>query len=49
MPSRLNLMFTYGLLIFIWATTPLAIVWSVSDIYSMWALVLRFLSLYLWR
>ncbi|MGR0304993.1 DMT family transporter [Acinetobacter beijerinckii] len=42
MPSRLNLMFTYGLLIFIWATTPLAIVWSVSDIYSMWALVLRF-------
>jgi len=35
-------MFTYGLLIFIWATTPLAIVWSVSDIYSMWALVLRF-------
>lgn len=42
MPSRLNLMFTYGLLIFIWATTPLAIVWSVSDIYPMWALVLRF-------
>lgn len=42
MPSRLNLMFTYGFLIFIWATTPLAIVWSVSDIYPMWALVLRF-------
>ncbi|MDF2417449.1 EamA family transporter [Acinetobacter beijerinckii] len=42
MPSRLNLVFTYGLLIFIWATTPLAIVWSVSDIYPMWALVLRF-------
>lgn len=42
MPSRLNLIFTYGLLIFIWATTPLAIVWSVSDIYPMWALVLRF-------
>lgn len=42
MPSRLNLMFTYGLLIFIWATTPLAIVWSVSDIYPMWVLVLRF-------
>lgn len=32
----------YVLLIFIWATTPLAIVWSVSDIYYLWALVLRF-------
>jgi len=42
MPSRLNLMFTYGLLIFIWATTPLAIVWSVSDLHPMWALVIRF-------
>ena len=43
MPSRLNLMSTYGLLVFIWATTPLAIVWSVTDIYPMWSLVLRFL------
>lgn len=42
MPSRTNLILTYGLLVFIWATTPLAIVWSVSDLHSMWALVLRF-------
>lgn len=42
MPSRINLILTYGLLVFIWATTPLAIVWSVSDLHPMWALVLRF-------
>lgn len=42
MPSRTNLILTYGLLVFIWATTPLAIVWSVSDLHPMWALVLRF-------
>ena len=42
MPSQANLMSTYALLVFIWATTPLAIVWSVSDIHLMWALVLRF-------
>ena len=42
MPSRKNLILTYGLLVFIWATTPLAIVWSVSDLHPMWALVLRF-------
>ncbi|NKG34007.1 DMT family transporter [Acinetobacter junii] len=42
MPSRTNLILTYGLLVFIWATTPLAIVWSVSYLHPMWALVLRF-------
>lgn len=42
MPSKSNLMTTYILLVFIWASTPLAIVWSVSDIHMMWALVLRF-------
>lgn len=42
MPSRTNLILTYGLLVFIWATTPLAIVWSVSNLHPMWALVLRF-------
>lgn len=42
MPSRVNLVLTYGLLVFIWATTPLAIVWSVADLHPMWALVLRF-------
>ncbi|MFI7852279.1 hypothetical protein ACFMJT_09210, partial [Acinetobacter baumannii] len=30
MPSQTNLASTYVLLVFIWATTPLAIVWSVS-------------------
>jgi drug/metabolite transporter (DMT)-like permease len=42
MPSKANLMSTYALLVFIWATTPLAIVWSVSDLHLLWALVLRF-------
>ena len=28
MPSRMNLMLSYALLVFIWATTPLAIVSS---------------------
>ena len=42
MPSRMNLMLSYALLVFIWATTPLAIVWSVADLHSMWALILRF-------
>lgn len=41
-PSKKNLMSTYVLLVFIWSTTPLAIVWSVSDIHNLWALVLRF-------
>ncbi|OTG87625.1 EamA family transporter [Acinetobacter sp. ANC 4558] len=41
-PSQLNITVNYVLLILIWATTPLAIVWSVSDIYYIWALVLRF-------
>ncbi|MFC6053231.1 hypothetical protein A6M14_00675 [Acinetobacter sp. Ac_877] len=42
MPSKANLMSTYVLLIFIWSTTPLAIVWSVADIHNLWALALRF-------
>ncbi|MFN4317335.1 DMT family transporter [Acinetobacter parvus] len=42
MPSRINLMLSYALLVFIWATTPLAIVWSVADLHPMWALILRF-------
>ena len=40
--SQSNIMLTYGLLVFIWATTPLAIVWSVQDLHLMWALVIRF-------
>ena len=39
MPSKSNLMTTYILLVFIWASTPLAIVWSVADLHMMWALV----------
>jgi len=42
MPWQTNLALTYALLVFIWATTPLAIVWSVSDLHLMWALLLRF-------
>ena len=42
MPSQANIVSTYALLVFIWATTPLAIVWSVSDLHLFWALVLRF-------
>jgi len=42
MPSKSNLMTTYILLVFIWASAPLAIVWSVADLHMMWALVLRF-------
>lgn len=43
MPSSLNIILTYILLVFIWSTTPLAIVWSVADINLYWALLLRFL------
>lgn len=42
MLSKSNIIGTYALLVFIWSTTPLAIVWSVEDLHMMWALVLRF-------
>ena len=42
MPPKSNLMLTYVLLVFIWSTTPLAIVWSVEDLHPMWALAIRF-------
>ena len=42
MPSKSNIAMTYLLLVFIWATTPLAIVWSVSDLYPLWSLAFRF-------
>lgn len=32
----------YAALIMIWALTPLAIVWSVSEMPRLWSLVLRF-------
>lgn len=40
--SKTNIVLTYALLVFIWSTTPLAIVWSVGDLHALWALVLRF-------
>jgi drug/metabolite transporter (DMT)-like permease len=43
MHSKANIVSTYILLVLIWATTPLAIVWSVSDLNNLWALALRFL------
>lgn len=42
MPSKSNIVMTYLLLVFIWATTPLAIVWSVNDLYPLWSLAFRF-------
>ncbi|WP_180012788.1 DMT family transporter [Acinetobacter sp. YH16031] len=42
MPPKSNLILTYALLVFIWSTTPLAIVWSVEDLHPMWALAIRF-------
>lgn len=41
-PSKSNIALTYVMLIFIWSTTPLAIVWSASDIHHLWSLSLRF-------
>lgn len=37
-----HLAVTYALLVLIWATTPLAIVWSVKDLNPFWALAFRF-------
>ena len=41
MNLRVQIPLLYALLVFIWATTPLAIVWSVAEIYPMWAMLLR--------
>ena len=35
MPTQTNMIATYLLLVFIWATTPLAIVWSVTDLHPL--------------
>lgn len=32
----------YVLLVLIWATTPLAIVWSVQEVHPMWVLIIRY-------
>ncbi|KAA8731926.1 EamA family transporter [Acinetobacter qingfengensis] len=40
--SQRNAIVTYGLLILIWSSTPLAIVWSTETIPALWAMVIRF-------
>lgn len=40
--SKKNLVLTYIMLVFVWASTPLAIVWSVAEIPAFWALIFRF-------
>ncbi|NHB56617.1 EamA family transporter [Acinetobacter sp. 194] len=32
----------YALLVLVWATTPLAIVWSVEEVHPMWVLLIRY-------
>lgn len=32
----------YALLVLIWATTPLAIVWSIAEYHPMWVLIIRY-------
>ncbi|TDI23529.1 EamA family transporter, partial [Acinetobacter baumannii] len=41
MPTQTNFAYTYVFLVFIWETSPFAIVWSVSDLHVMWSLLLR--------
>ncbi len=41
MSNRFVIALLYALLVFIWATTPLAIIWSVADIYPMWVMLIR--------
>ncbi len=43
MISRQNAVFNYMMLILIWASTPLAIVWSVESLPPLWSMVFRFL------
>ena len=41
--SRWQVGSRYILLVLIWSSTPLAVVWSVQDLYPMWALTARFI------
>lgn len=34
----------YALLVLIWATTPLAVIWSVEAIHPMWVLIIRYIG-----
>ena len=41
-PPPTQLMSRYALLVFIWSTTPLAVVLSIKELHPMWALAVRF-------
>ena len=41
-PTQMQLVSRYALLVFIWSTTPLAVVLSIQELHPIWALSLRF-------
>jgi len=41
-PTQTQLVSRYALLVFIWSTTPLAVVLSIQELHPIWALTLRF-------
>lgn len=41
--QKISLIIIYSILVFIWATTPLAIVWTIQEIYPIWALIFRYI------
>lgn len=41
--SRWQVGSRYILLVLIWSSTPLAVVWSVQDLHPLWALTTRFI------
>lgn len=41
-PPQMGVIGRYGLLVFIWSTTPLAVVFSVQELHPIWALACRF-------
>ena len=43
-PSIFTTASIYAVLVLIWATTPLAIVWSVAEVHPMWVLIIRYLG-----
>ncbi len=40
--AAMSTILVYALLVLIWATTPLAVVWTVAEIHPFWALFLRY-------
>ncbi len=41
-PPQMQVASRYALLVFIWSTTPLAVVLSIRELHPVWALALRF-------